>query len=185
MSTRPAVGSTMRNRVLMRVDLPQPVRPTMPIFSLGLMLRVRPFRTRSKSSLYLTYIHRCSVHQCMSTGTGRQSLSCEMCHDGTCRMSCVATRMRQLLRAMRKPLLPTASDPPPPPSSGVNLLLQATLERQYLPCIYLAHHQLETIKTVTNTLVIVDLYVTAGRSPFVVMSCFKGNVQGKSKGRSR
>ncbi|KAA6425993.1 MAG: hypothetical protein FRX49_03845 [Trebouxia sp. A1-2] len=45
----------MRKRVLIRVDLPQPVRPTMPIFSRGLMLRLKPFSTRSRSSLYRTY----------------------------------------------------------------------------------------------------------------------------------
>ncbi len=54
MTTRPPVGSTMRKRVLIRVDLPQPVRPTMPIFSRGLMLRLKPFSTRSRSSLYRT-----------------------------------------------------------------------------------------------------------------------------------
>lgn len=52
--TRPPVGSTIRKRVLIRVDLPQPVRPTMPIFSRGLMLRLKPFSTRSRSSLYRT-----------------------------------------------------------------------------------------------------------------------------------
>ena len=54
MSTRPPVGSTILNRVLIKVDLPQPVLPTMPIFSLGLMVSDKPLRTRSKSSLYRT-----------------------------------------------------------------------------------------------------------------------------------
>lgn len=48
----------MRKRVLMRVDLPHPVRPTIPIFSLALMLKDKPFRTRSRSALYRT----CNIH---------------------------------------------------------------------------------------------------------------------------
>ena len=82
MSTRPAVGSTMRNKVLMRVDLPQPVRPTMPIFSRGLMLRVRPFRTRSKSSLYLTYVHRHNMPSVPSVHcTGSKTVCCVRSHN--------------------------------------------------------------------------------------------------------
>ena len=64
MTTRPPVGSTIRKRVLIRVDLPHPVRPAMPIFSWGLMLRLKPFSTRSRSSLYRT----CSSHHTQWSG---------------------------------------------------------------------------------------------------------------------
>ena len=39
------VGSANLKRAVMRLDLPAPVRPTIPIFSLALVLRLSPFRT--------------------------------------------------------------------------------------------------------------------------------------------
>jgi len=41
----PSNGSRMRKRHVMRVDLPDPVRPAMPIFSQELMWQVAPLRT--------------------------------------------------------------------------------------------------------------------------------------------
>jgi len=50
----PAVGSTKRNKDSARVDLPDPVRPTMPIFSDGLVSKDTPLRTGSNSGAYLS-----------------------------------------------------------------------------------------------------------------------------------
>ena len=79
-TTRPPVGSTMRKRVLIRVDLPHPVRPTMPIFSRGLMLRLNPFSTRSRSSLYRTYSsqHIRRSGECCKECTGQSKSNSRM-----------------------------------------------------------------------------------------------------------
>jgi len=46
--------SVMRNRLLIIVVLPAPVRPTMPTFSPGEILQDTPIRTLGRSVLYLT-----------------------------------------------------------------------------------------------------------------------------------
>lgn len=47
-STCPVVGSTMRKSVCMRVDLPLPVLPTMPVFFPPSKVHVIPRKTRGK-----------------------------------------------------------------------------------------------------------------------------------------
>ena len=44
----PAAGSTIRKKVCMRVDLPLPVRPTMPVFVPPGKVHVRPLNTRGR-----------------------------------------------------------------------------------------------------------------------------------------
>ena len=48
----PSAGSTSRKRDTPIEDFPEPVLPTMPIFSFALMLHVMPFKTSGKFSLY-------------------------------------------------------------------------------------------------------------------------------------
>mmetsp|Transcript_58832 Transcript_58832/g.187797 ORF Transcript_58832/g.187797 Transcript_58832/m.187797 type:complete len:248 (+) Transcript_58832:136-879(+) len=50
--TRPSNGSTMRKRARKSEDLPDPVRPQIPIFSPALMSRSRSLRTRGVSGRY-------------------------------------------------------------------------------------------------------------------------------------
>lgn len=47
--------STIRNRARNRLDLPDPVLPTMPTFSLGWVQNVTPHRASDRSLLYLRY----------------------------------------------------------------------------------------------------------------------------------
>ncbi len=47
------VGSARRNRAVIMLDLPAPVRPTIPIFSQGLVFRLSPFSTRGSVAAYL------------------------------------------------------------------------------------------------------------------------------------
>lgn len=48
----PSAGSTSRKRDTPIDDFPEPVLPTMPIFSLAFILQVMPFKTNGKFSLY-------------------------------------------------------------------------------------------------------------------------------------
>ena len=48
----PSSSSKMRKSSWTRVDFPEPVRPTMPTFSLGAICRFRLISTRSNSGLY-------------------------------------------------------------------------------------------------------------------------------------
>jgi len=49
----PSAASTILSNEISKVDLPLPVRPTMPIFSFGFMLIVTFFRTSTPYSWYL------------------------------------------------------------------------------------------------------------------------------------
>ena len=51
---RPAAASTILNSEISKVDLPLPVRPTMPIFSFCFMLIVMFLRTSTPNSWYLS-----------------------------------------------------------------------------------------------------------------------------------
>lgn len=51
----PAVGSTSLKKTWIKVDFPLPVRPTTPIFSPPLMLRVMPLSTRGVVGRYRTW----------------------------------------------------------------------------------------------------------------------------------
>ncbi len=53
-STLPAKGSRIRSKLSSTVDFPLPVLPTMPIFSLDLILTVKFLSAGSSSNLYLT-----------------------------------------------------------------------------------------------------------------------------------
>ena len=48
----PFAGSTRRNKHTPMDDLPEPVLPTIPIFSSDFMLQVMPFKTKGRFSLY-------------------------------------------------------------------------------------------------------------------------------------
>lgn len=50
----PSVASINRKNERANVDLPLPVLPTIPTFSIGLIEKVKPFNTGSRSAAYLT-----------------------------------------------------------------------------------------------------------------------------------
>ena len=61
--TWPAAGSTMRKSVCIRVDLPLPVLPTIPVFIPPGKVHVRPRNTSGMCRAYRTYIHAQEIHQ--------------------------------------------------------------------------------------------------------------------------
>lgn len=52
----PEEHSKIRSKQLIIVDLPAPVRPTIPIFSPLLIFKFKPLRTKGNSGLYLTFV---------------------------------------------------------------------------------------------------------------------------------
>ena len=62
----PIVGSTIRKRACIRVDLPLPVLPTIPVFMAPGKVTVRPFRTNGRCGAYLTCIKLKSYRSVLS-----------------------------------------------------------------------------------------------------------------------
>jgi hypothetical protein len=62
----PSAGSTSLNNAWIKVDLPLPVLPTTPIFSLPLMLILTPLRIKGVFGRYLTWNGNVDVFSCFN-----------------------------------------------------------------------------------------------------------------------